>query len=599
MSLEVLLSCMNQEKFSIIEDSNLTNIDTLIINQCNREEEIILDDKHRVINTMTVGLSVSRNIGLENARREICLLGDDDETFVDGLEDIVLNAYKRIKNADIIIFKAANWPEVFKGKAKRLSKLELLKVSSVQISFKRKSVVGKVKFDSFLGAGTPNGSGEENKFLLECYKKGLKIYYVPVEILTLRDAGSTWFKGFDEGYFYRRGYTTRYIYGLGFAIVYAVYFIIMKRNLYKSNLSMERAFYYLFKGIRDNCIPKQKMSKTKIKIFLLGDFDSDNGPGNANKQIRNALSLKYEIEYSRAVNKIERIFEMYRGIRDSDLLLICSASKINYLAVNNAKKCGKKIIYLMHGYTSYERQIENPGLSDTEMKKVHEYEQFIFNEVDRIVCVSRRSMKFMKSQLVQYAEKIDYIFNIVETDNIRKICKENDKRKKQNQILSIGGGMKQKNIITLAEVIDNMKKNLNLIVVGKNENDGEKIKSFDCVTWIDHLSHKELLRLMTESNIYIQNSVFETFCLAIIEALFAGCNLLISNSTGCLDLFENCTENDIIYDVYDQKEIAKKIQYLLDNPNNKRLMKGFKEEYISREWQANRWQEIINSTINV
>ena len=144
-----------------------------------------------------------------------------------------------------------------------------------------------------------------------------------------------------------------------------------------------------------------------------------------------------------------------------------------------------------------------------------------------------------------------------------------------------------------------MKKNLNLIVVGKNENDGEKIKSFDCVTWIDHLSHKELLRLMTESNIYIQNSVFETFCLAIIEALFAGCNLLISNSTGCLDLFENCTENDIIYDVYDQKEIAKKIQYLLDNPNNKRLMKGFKEEYISREWQANRWQEIINSTINV
>ena len=104
MSLEVLLSCMNQEKFSIIEDSNLTNIDTLIINQCNREEEIILDDKHRVINTMTVGLSVSRNIGLENARREICLLGDDDETFVDGLEDIFLNAYKRIKNADIISF---------------------------------------------------------------------------------------------------------------------------------------------------------------------------------------------------------------------------------------------------------------------------------------------------------------------------------------------------------------------------------------------------------------------------------------------------------------------------------------------------------------
>lgn len=258
MSLEVLLSCMNKDEFSIIEDSNLSDVNTLIVNQCDRTEEINLDGKHRVINTITRGLSTSRNIAIDNSKGDICLLCDDDERFVDDLEKIILEAFEQIKDADIIIFKVSNWPEAFRGKIKRLSKIELLKVSSVQISFKKKSVIGKVKFDPFLGAGTQNGSGEENKFLLQCYKLGLKIYYMPINILTLNDNESTWFSGFNKEYFYKRGYTTRYVYGFGFAIIYGFYFIFSKRNLYKDTLSVKEAAYYLFKGMKDNCILEQK-----------------------------------------------------------------------------------------------------------------------------------------------------------------------------------------------------------------------------------------------------------------------------------------------------------------------------------------------------
>lgn len=258
MRLEVLLSCMNKSEFSIIKDSNLIDINTLIINQCDRSEEIILDSKHRVINTITRGLSISRNIALDNSKGDICLLCDDDEVFVDDLEKIILDAYEQIKGADIIIFKVSNRPEVFKGKIKRLSKIELLKVSSVQISFRKKSVIGKVNFDPFLGAGTRNGSGEENKFLMECHKLGMKIYYMPINILTLKDLGSTWFAGFDKDYFYKRGCTTRYIYGLAFAIIYAIYFVFTKKNLYKNTISFRDAVRFLYKGMKDNCIQKQK-----------------------------------------------------------------------------------------------------------------------------------------------------------------------------------------------------------------------------------------------------------------------------------------------------------------------------------------------------
>lgn len=337
----------------------------------------------------------------------------------------------------------------------------------------------------------------------------------------------------------------------------------------------------------------------EMRIFLLGDFESDNGPGNANKQIKDSLFLKYKIEYSRALGIVRRIFEMIRGISQADILLICSASKINYMAVKLAKRKGKKIVYLMHGYSSYEQKIEHPGVSDAKLKNTYKYEQFIFCSVDRIVCVSKRCMNFMKSQLPEYADKFDYIFNVVDTDYIVRMCRENSSGRKMQQILSIGGGMKRKNIITLVNATTKMKENIDVTVVGKDLSDGEKIKEYSNVIWYEHLPYDNLLRVMTESNIYIQNSIFETFCLAVVEALYAGCSILVSDSIGCLDLFNNLLDEDVIHNVFDQKEISKKIQYLLNNPNNERLMKGFKKELVSKEWQANRWQEIINSITNM
>ena len=59
-----------------------------------------------------------------------------------------------------------------------------------------------------------------------------------------------------------------------------------------------------------------------MHIFLLGDFNTNNGPGNANKKIRDSLQLNYKIEYSKEQGKIKRIYEMYKGIIHSDILII-------------------------------------------------------------------------------------------------------------------------------------------------------------------------------------------------------------------------------------------------------------------------------------
>lgn len=335
----------------------------------------------------------------------------------------------------------------------------------------------------------------------------------------------------------------------------------------------------------------------KFDIFLLGDFETDNGPGIANKHVRDSLNKLYKTKCSMAHGKVRRILEAIKYINNSNVLLICSVSKLNYLAVQIAKAKNKPIIYLMHGYASYEAEIANPYISESELLRIRNYEKFIYDASFRIVCVSKYSMAFMKKRLPQYTNKLDYIYNVIDITVFKKICQEKKTFRKQKRILSVGGGMKQKRNLVVAKSVDKYFVDLEFVVVGFLQEDGEEIKSLNCVTWFNHLSHEKLCQLMSESDIYIQNSIFETFGLAIIEALYAGCSILISKHVGCIDLFDSITEHDIIYDVEDEKEIANKIRHLLQNPNNHRMLNGFRNEQVSEKFQADRWNGIIKKVM--
>lgn len=333
-----------------------------------------------------------------------------------------------------------------------------------------------------------------------------------------------------------------------------------------------------------------------MKLFMLGDFQSENGPGNANKQIKSVLSQKFIVTYSSATKKVMRLFEAYNGIKNSDILILCSKSNINYIAIKIAKKMNRKVIYLMHGCASLESKIANPNISRKSLKKIESYEKFIYTFSDCIVCVSKHFMEFMKKQIPEFSNKLDYIFNIVDIKNIENLCKEK-KLENQNKILSVGGGMKRKNNLILAEIVDKYFPNVTFTVVGAELEEGKNIKAIPCVNWIEHLPHDKLCQLMGEHTLYIQNSSFETFGLAVIEALYAGCSLLLSKEIGCIDLFETITDNDIINDVTDEEEIRRKIKHILQEPNNKRLKDGFKKEYVSKEWQLTCWDKIIQNII--
>lgn len=269
MTLEVLMSCMHQQDDKLVQNARLTG-DVLIINQCDQDGYAEYDTQTgrvRMFFSKERGLTKSRNMAIEKARADVCLVCDDDEVFVPGYEEAILKAYKENPQADLIIFKMVNRPPSFADRVMRLRFPQTMKVSSWQISFRRERLLSSgVRFDELLGAGTGNGAEEELKFLLDCERTGLRIYYVPVEIASVAQSSSTWFGGFDETFFENRGATTRYILGTGMASVYALYYILCKKGLYQQTIAPGQALRATFRGIRENKISKQAVEKKEWEL---------------------------------------------------------------------------------------------------------------------------------------------------------------------------------------------------------------------------------------------------------------------------------------------------------------------------------------------
>ncbi len=251
MNLEVLLSCMHQEDTDIARRTGIQS-DVLIINQCDKNETVdTVCNGHRVrmISTTERGLSRSRNMALENAYGDICLICDDDEVLETGYREAIVRAFEELPRADVITFALNHPRRKFPDRCKKLGYAGALKSCSLQIAFRRERVLQKnIRFDVKMGSGTGNGGGEENKFLMDCLRGGLELWYVPVLIATVGQSGSQWFKGHTDLFFRNRGWVNRRLLGLAGAWAYALYYAVVKYADYKKDNSFRHALYHQIAG---------------------------------------------------------------------------------------------------------------------------------------------------------------------------------------------------------------------------------------------------------------------------------------------------------------------------------------------------------------
>lgn len=257
--ITVLVSTMNRSNLNFFREMNIKT-PAIIVNQL-PQSNLVQDDyidrgRVKLINTKNRGISNSRNLLLENANNKISIVADDDMRFVDDYPQIIETAYRRNPDADLICFQvprvgknAEMRQKTYSPKKKSLSYLDSMKISSVEMTFKTESIKNAgIRYNPNIGAGTQFLNGEENQFLFDCLRAGLKILYIPVKIATVDVSESSWFEGFNEHYFESTGAK---FYNMTHTYYHLLIwqFALRKRKLYANQFSMGEVIQLMYDGV--------------------------------------------------------------------------------------------------------------------------------------------------------------------------------------------------------------------------------------------------------------------------------------------------------------------------------------------------------------
>jgi glycosyltransferase involved in cell wall biosynthesis len=256
MKLEVLISTMHQTDFSLAGNMNITT-DAIIINQCDKNDYHEKKTETGCIKMISVkerGLSKSRNLAINNSNSDICVIADDDLKYRSGYKDIIINSYSKYPDADIIAFDVPSTNQMRPTASLREGKVDFLhsmKIASYQITFKRSSIIdNNLSFNEMFGAGSKYICGEENIFLTEALRKGLKIYFVNQNIAIVDHKESTWFNGFNEKYFITKGAMFYEMFPL-MSYLLIIQFALRKRKIFNKKYTVLDSISIMLRGIKD------------------------------------------------------------------------------------------------------------------------------------------------------------------------------------------------------------------------------------------------------------------------------------------------------------------------------------------------------------
>ncbi len=315
-----------------------------------------------------------------------------------------------------------------------------------------------------------------------------------------------------------------------------------------------------------------------MRIFLAGDAVSGTGPANVTKYyIRN---LPHKTLYQKHRNKLLRAVEIVINTMRSDVVVYSGYSKQNILGLNIAKKLKKPSAYIMHGCVEYEN-----GINLEPDERMNEVERKTLELADLVIAVSETFCEWLKEYYPEYADKFDFVSNGIDTDLIHN-AKERSEYDR-HMIFTIGGGMPRKKIKHICEAVKKLRTeydpDMYLTVIGDKGADSGEIDSYDFVEDKGIVTFEEGVELFARAALFIQNSCFETFGLAPVEALVCGCPILCSKHVGALSLIKDLRDTDVIQNYDDPDEIAEKIKVTIENSNAKRLIADL-------EWESNSWK---------
>lgn len=263
---------------------------------------------------------------------------------------------------------------------------------------------------------------------------------------------------------------------------------------------------------------------------------------------------------------------MYFGKLNPDTVLVNNIA--NFWAVITGKLIGKKVIWFIH-----------EGL---EPKTFRVFPQFLFFNsfkfADKFIFPANATYEFYKDFIPEHKKNVVHCGVNIEKIEKFKLTDNPETTKKElniplnHKIISIIGRINEiKGQIHFTRTAINLlnssqEKNYSFVLVGSEENEySRKIESIICDSGYEkHFKiipvTREVYKYFNITDIYVNSSFTESFCIANLEAMAFKKPVIITNVCGNPEQVIH-NETGILYSLDNMEiELEKNIKYLLENP---------------------------------
>ncbi|MBM6775484.1 glycosyltransferase family 4 protein [Olsenella profusa] len=318
-----------------------------------------------------------------------------------------------------------------------------------------------------------------------------------------------------------------------------------------------------------------------MKVFFATTIQGNTGPANANRGFFESWPEDDEVRRVSGRSKASKAFSAIRGALWCDVVVSFGPGPLDNLisAVVAARRVPR--VGFCHGYAPFENEINRMGRTDREMGAYVDW----LDGLDVVATNSDLQKRFIETRQPSLKGKIEVTLLGVNPFPSRR----RSHSKTGRIVVSVSGGtrpIKGNDVVARAVALMRERgRDAELRVYGdryaENSHLDQLVKS--CGSYREQLPKEEFLAELGETDVFVMDSRHESFGLSAVDALSAGCSLLISSNCGVKEILgvEGC---DLVSDCEDAGEVAGKISYLAEHPNNERLCRSI--DFDACSWAA-------------
>ncbi len=283
---------------------------------------------------------------------------------------------------------------------------------------------------------------------------------------------------------------------------------------------------------------------------------------------------------------IQKILDKVISNEKIDLLYCHHPLIEGYVGLLLKKRYKLPLVTVEHSLTDISRALNN--------KRRKQCYEKVLNNCDLAIAVSTKVKQEM--QKFKSDQDIKVILNGAELhDNFHTSKSESNIQ--TIKIVSVGSLIEQKGHLYLIKAINELKKkglkNIECKIIGDGPLKNTlqqlivKLKLSNSVHLVGQIPHKEVIKIMRDSDIFVLPSWGESFATVCTEALKCGLAVVTTKDEGYCDVIVN-HENGVLVEKRNYKELAEELMFLIKNPVRRRQIasKGY-ESAKSLTWENN------------